>query len=85
MPAYNNTNNSKKKHNNKQTKQKETKKESKQKHGAEYSRILNVSEAVQITEQLSETYSAHCQTLMMEHFAKRIIPECRCATRNFSG
>ena len=30
-------------------------------------------------------YSEHCQTIKMEPFAKRIMPECRCATTNFSG
>ena len=28
--------------------------------------------------------SEHCQTFKMECFAKRIIPKCRCATRNIS-
>ena len=27
----------------------------------------------------------HCQTFKMERFAKRIMPDCRRATRNFSG
>ena len=37
-----------------------------------------------ITEQLStHTYSDHCQTFKIERFAKRIMPECRCAARNF--
>ena len=26
----------------------------------------------------------HCQTFKMEHFAKRIMPQCRCTTINFS-
>ena len=30
-------------------------------------------------------YSEHCETFKMEHFAKRITPECRWATTNFSG
>ena len=30
-------------------------------------------------------YSEHCQTFKMERFTKRIMPECRCATRHFSG
>ena len=34
---------------------------------------------------MSLTYSKHCQTFKMEHFAKIIMPECWYATRNFSG
>ena len=30
-------------------------------------------------------YSEHCQTFKVECFAKQIMPECRYATRNFSG
>ena len=33
----------------------------------------------------TETYSEHCQTFKTERSAKIIIPECTCATRNFSG
>ena len=59
----------------------------------EYARInLNVSDAVhsirtvQYTEQLPrQTYSDYCQTFKMEHIGKRIMLECRCTTRNFSG
>ena len=41
---------------------------------------------VQITEQLlRQTYSEHCQTCKMERFARRIMPECRCTARYFSG
>ena len=32
-----------------------------------------------------ETYSEHCSTFKMECFAKRIVPEYRCATRSFPG
>ena len=47
--------------------------------------LMQCKVPVQITEQLPrQIYSEHCQTLMMEHFAKQIISECRCATRNFS-
>ena len=61
---------------------------------AEYARILNVPIAVHSIVSLykllssyrdRETYSEHCQTFKMERFAKRIMPECRCATRLFSG
>ena len=58
---------------------------------AEYGIILNVSHEVdskvkvQIKEQLlRQTYFKHRQTIKMESFAKGIMPECRCATRNFS-
>ena len=33
----------------------------------------------------TDMHSEHCETFKMERFAKRIIPECRCATTNFSG
>ena len=33
----------------------------------------------------TEAYLGHCQTFKMERFAKRIMPECSRATRNFSG
>ena len=33
----------------------------------------------------TEKYSELCQTCKMVHFAKKIMPECRCANRNFSG
>ena len=42
---------------------------------------------LQITEQLSRqrhVQEEHSQTFKMERFAKRIMPECRRATRNFS-
>ena len=59
------------------------------KQSVEYARIiLKVSDAGHfiiywaVTE--AETYSEHCQTFKMEHFAKRMF-ECRCATINFSG
>ena len=64
------------------------------KQSAEYARILNVSDALHSIRSpyrlLSsyrdrETYPEHCQTFKMERFAKRIMPECRCATKNFSG
>ena len=32
-----------------------------------------------------EVYSKDCKTFKMEHFAKRIVPECRCTTRRFQG
>ena len=32
-----------------------------------------------------DRHSEHCQTFKMEPFAKRIMPECRCATSSFSG
>ena len=34
---------------------------------------------------LRQLYSEHCQTFKMECFAKRAMPEYRCATRNFPG
>ena len=64
----------------------------KTKQSAEHARTMNVSDAVAqdhytnywaVTE--TETYSEHCQTLKMECFAKGKMPECRCATKNFSG
>ena len=33
----------------------------------------------------TETRSEHSQTFKMECFAKGKMPECRCATKNFSG
>ena len=49
-------------------------------------KCVNAVHSIQITEQLlRQTYSEHCQTFKMEHSVKRIMPECRCATRNFSG
>ena len=33
----------------------------------------------------TEAYSEHCQTFKMERFAKIVMTECKCATRNFSG
>ena len=69
------------------------------KQSTEFARILNVSEfwlclMQHITQGVftnywavaeKETYSEYCQTFKMERFAKTIMPECRCATRNFSG
>ena len=52
---------------------------------SEYPTITQHKVTVQITEQLSRlAYAEHCQTFKMEHFAKKIMPECRCATRDFS-
>ena len=40
----------------------------------------------EFTEQLPrQTYSEHCQTFKIKRFSKRIMPESRCSTRNFSG
>ena len=33
----------------------------------------------------TEKYSEHCQKFKIERFTKRIMPECRCTTKNFSG
>ena len=33
----------------------------------------------------TETYLKHCQTFKMECFVKRIMCECSCTNRNFSG
>ena len=69
------------------------------KQSAEYARILNVSDAVYSIRSLYCTnitdlavieteryYSEQCQIFKMEDFAKRnSVPECTCATRNFSG
>ena len=64
------------------------------KNSAEYARILNVSDTVHSIKSLHkllsscrdrETYSEHYQTFKMQRFAKRIMTECRCATRNFQG
>ena len=64
------------------------------KNSAEYARILNVSDTVQSIKSLHkllsscrdrETYSEHYQTFKMQRFAKRIMTECRSATRNFQG
>ena len=33
----------------------------------------------------TETLKEHYQPFKMERFAKRIMSECTCATRNFSG
>ena len=49
-------------------------------------RIWQGCKYARVTEQLSrQTYSEHCQTFKMERFAEKIMPECRCATRNVSG
>ena len=59
------------------------------KQGAEYSRILTVYDAKLLYKVLSsyrDRYvSERCQKFKRESFAKRIIPECRCTIRNFSG
>ena len=55
--------------------------------------ILNVSDIVHSIRSLYKLLrshqdrhdSEHCQTIKMDHFAKRIMPECSCATRKFSG
>ena len=48
--------------------------------------LMQYKVTVQITEQLlRQMYSEHCQTFKTEHFAKRIMPECRCTTIYFSG
>ena len=65
----------------------------KKKQSAEYARILNVSDAVHSKGHCTnywevieiDTYSGDGQTFKMARFAKRIMPDCRCATRNFSG
>ena len=56
------------------------------KQSAEYAIILH-KVTVQITEQLSRQRLIQntFQTFKMERFAKRIITECWCATRNYSG
>ena len=65
-----------------------------EKQNAECASILNVSDTVHsIGSQYKllgsyrdgKTYSEHCQTFKMESFTKRMMPECRCATRSFSG
>ena len=33
----------------------------------------------------TEAHLEHCQTFKMERFAKKTVPECRCATRTFQG
>ena len=33
----------------------------------------------------TQTYSEYCQTFKTKRFAKRMMPECRWATRHFSG
>ena len=64
------------------------------KQSAEYVRILNVADAVHNIRVLykllwavveTETYSEHRQTFKIERFAKIIMSECWCATRNFLG
>ena len=61
------------------------------KQSAEYtSIILNVSGAVNKIRSLNLLSSywdrlKYCKTFNIKRFAKRIIPEHRCATRNFSG
>ena len=63
---------------------------------AEYVRFVNVPDAVhvikdtipftELSRQLSrQKYSELCQTFKMECFTKSAMPECRFATRNFSG
>ena len=34
---------------------------------------------------MTEACSEHCQTFTMAPFGKRVMPECRHETRNFSG
>ena len=61
------------------------------KQSAEYDMIiLSVSDAVYSIRSLNSLSNyqdrhIHCQTFKIMHFAKRIMPECRCTTRNFSG
>ena len=60
------------------------------KQSADYTRILNVSDGVHSIRSLYKLLTSYrdrenCQTFKMERFAKRIMNECRCATRNFSG
>ena len=61
------------------------------KQSAEYDIIiLSVSDAVYSIRSLNSLSNyqdrhIHCQTFKIMHFAKRIMPECRCTTRNFSG
>ena len=54
-----------------------------------YSECVWCSTYHKVTESIEQlprqTYSEHCQTFKIKRFAKRIMPECRCATRNFSG
>ena len=63
----------------------------KKKQSAEYDIIiLSVSDAVYSIRSLNSLSNyqdrhIHCQTFKIMHFAKRIMPECRCTTRNFSG
>ena len=54
------------------------------KQAAEFAKILNVSDAVYSIRSLYKLLSS-CQIFKMERFAKRIITECRCGTRNFWG
>ena len=62
-----------------------------EKNSAEYDIIiLSVSDAVYSIRSLNSLSSyqdrhIHCQTFKIMHFAKRIMPECRCTTRTFSG
>ena len=63
------------------------------KQSAEYARIiLNVSDAVYGIRSLNLLSSYRDRRIQntvkkfqIKRFAKRIMPECRCATRNFSG
>ena len=62
------------------------------KQSAEYVRTLNVSDAVHIIRSLYNLLSSYrdrdvfrtLSTFKRERFAKRRMPECRCATRNFT-
>ena len=59
---------------------------------SEYVRVLNVSDAHSIRSlyklvssyQDRHKFRKHYQTFKMQHFAKRIMHECKHATRNFS-
>ena len=53
-------------------------------------RVLNMpefrmSDAVHSIRSLTVQITEHYQIFKMECFAKRIMPECRCTTRTFSG
>ena len=63
------------------------------KQSSEYARVLYASDAAHSIRSLYKFLSSyrdrdlfrHCQTFKMKRFAKRTIPECRHANRNFSG
>ena len=65
-----------------------------EKQSNEYAGILNFSNAVHSIRSLPkllssyrdrETYPKCYQAFKMDSFAKRIMPQCRCATRTFQG